>query len=79
MLVCGCGYIANIFWAAHYGADTSLAAFLHVFAVFLLVVLPGLFGIVFYYAFRRSQRAGDWAFAICMIAQGIVLGLAPAI
>lgn len=78
-VVGGCGYIANICWAAYDGVDTSLAAFVHVFLVFLLVLLPMLFGMVFYFGFHRSQRAGDWAFAVCMILQGIALAIAPAI
>ena len=51
----GLGYIANIWWAAHHGADTSLAAFLHLFFVPLLAVLPMIFGTAFYSGFRRSQ------------------------
>jgi len=73
------GYIANICWAAHYGADTALAAFIHVFLILLLAVLPMICGTIFFYGARRSQRAGDWAFAICMIAQGLFLAIAPAV
>jgi hypothetical protein len=78
-VVGGLGYIANIWWAAHYGADTALAAFLHVFFVLLLAVLPMICGTIFFYGARRSQRAGDWAFAVCMIAQGLFLAIAPAV
>jgi hypothetical protein len=75
----GCGYVANIWWAAHFGAETDLAAFVHVFLVLLLAVLPMVFGTIFYFIFRGSRRAGDWAFAVCMIAQGVVLAVAPAV
>jgi hypothetical protein len=78
-VVGGAGYIANIMWAAHDGVDTGLAAFVHVFFIVLLGVLPMLFGSIFYFAFRRAKRVGDWAFAVCMIAQGIFLAVAPGV
>jgi len=76
-IVGGLGYIANIWWAAQDGVDTALAAFIHVFLILLLAIIPMIVGTIFYYCFRRSQRAGDWAFAACMMAQGIVLAIAP--
>ena len=55
----GLGYLVNIWWAAHYGADTALAAFIHVFVILLLAVLPMILGTFFFNAGRKSQRAGD--------------------
>jgi hypothetical protein len=78
-IVGGGGYIVNIWWAAHYGVDTSLAAFVHVFVVLLLAIVPMIFGTGFFWVFRRSQRAGDWAFAVCMIGQGIFLAVGPGV
>ena len=78
-VVGGLGYFANIWWAAHDGADTAVAAFVHVILVFVLVVLPLIVGSVIFQWARRSQRAGDWAFAVCMIAQGVFLAVAPAL
>jgi hypothetical protein len=62
------GWFINIWSAAGHGADTSLGAFLNIGAAFILAIFPMIFGAAFS---NRSQRAGDIAFSVVMILEGV--------
>jgi hypothetical protein len=64
------GWFIQLWLAARHGADTSLAACADVFLVFIFAIIPLALGMLLS---LRSQRAGDTAFSVAMIAQGIAL------
>jgi hypothetical protein len=68
-LTAGGGWLVELCFS-HDGADFSQGAFLNVFAGVGLAIVPLALGSMFS---NRSQRAGDIAFSIAMIAQGIFL------
>ena len=74
-LIAAFGWFVQLYFAASRGADLAQGAILNVFAALLLAVVPMVVGTICFYAGRRSQRAGDVAFAMIMIAQGLALAV----
>jgi len=69
-LIAGTGWFIQLWLLARHGEDTSLAAFADIFVVFLLAIIPMALGMLLSV---RSPRAGDIAFSLAMIAEGIAL------
>jgi cytochrome bd-type quinol oxidase subunit 2 len=77
-LLAALGWFIQLWIAARRGADLSQGAIINIFVALMLAVIPMLLGTICFYAWRRSRRAGDIAFALTMAAQGAALAVAGA-
>jgi hypothetical protein len=79
-IVMAVGWLINILVAFSDGIDTGLVGFFCLVGILLCGILPTICGAIAYRFGRApSQRRADIAFAVCMVAQGLVLAMIPAI
>jgi hypothetical protein len=72
VLVAALGWFVEIWLATRRGEDTLMGAIFDVFAALALGIIPMVAGTI---ASIRSQRAGDIAFSVVMIVEGIGLAV----
>ena len=80
VLVAAAGWFVQLYFAAGRGADLAQGAIVNaVMTPLALLVVPWVLGTICCILARGSRRAGDIAFSIAMIAQGLVLAAAGAV